>query len=180
MKRYIPCLTSAIAILVLLTSAIAQTTPEPKEAKVKPSELPAAVAAAIRENCAGCAIAKSTREVEHGVTIYDIEFKGKQGEIAIATDGSVVDREVPVSLNDVPAAALEVIRKTASGGKIKQIAKGEVRAELKAGQIIKLPTPKYFFEAELEKGNQVGEIEVTPEGQITEGPEWRKKGSKEN
>ena len=48
------------------------------------------------------------------------------------------------------------------------------------GLAFKLPTPKYFFEAELEKGNQVGEIEVTPEGQITEGPEWRKKGSKEN
>ena len=181
MKRLIISLLSSVVVLVLLTTAMGQTTPEgSKETKVKPSELPAAVAAAIKANCAGCSIAKSTREVEHGVTVYDIEFKGKQGEIAIATDGSVVDRETPVSLNEVPAPALEVIRKSASGGKIKQIAKGEVHADLKNGQIIKLPSPRYFFEAELVKGNQVGEIEVTPEGQITEGPEWRKKGSKEN
>src|SRR4030095_334217 len=172
-------LLTSVAVLVLLTTAVAQTEGT-KEAKVKPSELPAAVAAAIKANCAGCSIAKSTREVEHGVTVYDIEFKGKQGEIAIATDGSVVDRETPVSLNQVPAAALQVIRKSASGGKIKQIATREVHADLKDGQIIKLPSPRYFFEAELVKGNQVGEIEVTPEGQITEGPEWRKKGSKEN
>jgi hypothetical protein len=177
MKRLI--LMSAVAVLVLFTTAISQTE-DNNEVKIKKSQLPPAVADAIKANCAGCSIAKSTREVEHGVTIYDIEFKGKQGEIAIATDGSVVDRETPVPLNEVPAAALEVIRKSAAGGKIKQVAKGEVRAELKAGQIIKLPSPKYFFEAELEKGNQVGEIEVTPEGQITEGPEWRKKGSKEN
>lgn len=180
MKRCIFSLMSAVVLLVLSTTAVGQTTPEPKEAKVKPSELPAAVVEAIKANCPGCSIAKSTREVENGVNIYDIEFKAGQGEIAIATDGTVVDRETPVALSDVPAAALEVIRKSAAGGKIKQIAKGEVRAELKDGQIIKLPSPKYFFEAELEKGNQVGEIEVTPEGQITEGPEWRKKGSKEN
>lgn len=181
MKRLVVSLMSGVVMLVLSTIAMGQTTPEgTKEEKIKASELPAAVADAIKINCPGCSIAKSTREVENGVTIYDIEFKSGQGEIAIATDGTVVDRETPVALNDVPAAALEVIRKSAAGGKIKQIAKGEVRAELKDGQIIKLASPKYFFEAELEKGNQVGEIEVTPEGQITEGPEWRKKGSKEN
>ncbi|HSE34234.1 MAG TPA: hypothetical protein VLA93_21850 [Pyrinomonadaceae bacterium] len=181
MKRLIISLLTSVAFLLLLTTAIGQTTPEgTREEKLKPSQLPEAVAASIQANCAGCSIAKSTREKENGVTIYDIEFKGGQGEIAIAADGSVIDRETVVSLSDVPVAALDVIRKSASGGKIKQVAKGEVRAELRNGQIIKLASPRYFFEAELEKGNQVGEIEVTPEGQITEGPEWRKKGSKEN
>ncbi len=181
MKRLILSLMSALTVLVLFTTAMGQTTPEgTKEEKIKESQLPAAVVAAIKTNCASCSIAKASREIENGVTTYDIEFKGGQGEIAITTDGTVVDRETVVSLNDVPAAALETIRKAASGGKIKQVAKGEIRAELKDGQIIKLASPRYVFEAELEKGNEVGEIEVTPEGQIIEGPEWRKKGSKEN
>src|SRR5256885_695495 len=64
-----------------------------KETKVKAAQLPAAVAEAIRSNCPGCVIDKSTREVEHGVTVYDIEFKPGQGEMDVAQDGSVIDRE---------------------------------------------------------------------------------------
>jgi uncharacterized membrane protein YkoI len=151
-----------------------------KEEKLKTSQLPAAVVQAIKTNCTGCAIDKATREIENGVTVYDIEFKGGQGEIAIAEDGSVIDRETVVTQKDVPAAALDAIQKAASGGKIKQIAKGEIRAELKDGQITKLGSPRYVYEAELVKGNQMAEIEVSPEGQVIEPPEWRRKGAKEN
>jgi hypothetical protein len=77
------------------------------------------VAQAIKSNCLSCSIDRATREVENGVTVYDIEFKGGKGEIAIAEDGSVIDRETAVSLKDVAPAALEAIRKGASGGKIK-------------------------------------------------------------
>jgi len=34
--------------------------------------------------------------------------------------------------------------------------------------VIKLDTPKYLYEADLLNGNKVGEIVVTPEGQVTE------------
>ena len=44
--------------------------------------------------------------------------------------------------------------------------------ELKDGRVIKLDTPKYLYEADLLNGNKVGEIVITPEGQVTEGPEW--------
>jgi hypothetical protein len=46
------------------------------------------------------------------------------------------------------------------------------RDELKDGRVIKLDTPKYLYEADLLNGNKVGEIVVTPEGQVTEGPKW--------
>ncbi|HSE18838.1 MAG TPA: PepSY-like domain-containing protein [Pyrinomonadaceae bacterium] len=151
-----------------------------KEQKVKIAQLPTAVAEAIKTNCSGCTIDKATREIENGVTVYDIEFKRGHGEIAIAEDGSVIDRETVVPLNDVPAAALAAIRTGASGAKIKQVAKGEIRAELKDGQIIKLGSPRYVYEAELKKGNQVAEIEVSSEGKVIEGPVWVKRGAKEN
>jgi uncharacterized membrane protein YkoI len=151
-----------------------------KVVKLKISELPTAVVEALKTNCAGCSIDKATREVENGVTVYDIEFKHGRGEIAVAGDGYVIDRETIVALNDVPAAAQEAIRKGAAGAKIKLVAKGEIHAELKDGQVIKLSSPRYVYEAELVKGNQQAEIEVSADGQVIESPEWSRKGTKDN
>ena len=151
-----------------------------KEEKLKISQLPAAVVEAIKTNCSGCSIDKATREIENGVTVYDIEFKRGKGEIALAGDGSVIDRETVVLLKDVPAAAADAIRNGAAGAKIKQVAKGEIHAELKDGQIIKLDSPRFVYEAELEKENQVAEIEVSSDGRVIEAPRWTKKGAKEN
>jgi uncharacterized membrane protein YkoI len=174
---------SSICLIIFLIGAtvVGQTTEEgAKEEKIKISQLPDAVAQTLKTNCARCAIDKLTREIENGATIYDVEFKQNQGEIAIAADGSVIDRETVVSVDDVPAAALDAIRKGAAGAKIKRVMKGEIRAEIKDGQIIKLSSSRYVYEAELEKKNQVAEIEVTADGQIIEPPEWRRRGSNEN
>ena len=177
MKRSHLSLTFGVSIILLLT-ATASAQEEGKEQRLKVSQIPAVVTESIRSNCANCVIARATREIEHGVRVYDIEFKRGQGEIALAEDGTVIDREIVVQPTEVPAPALAAIH--GAGGKIKQIVRGETRAELKEGKLIKLDTPKYFYEAELEKGNQVAEIEVSPEGQITEAARWVKKGSKEN
>jgi uncharacterized membrane protein YkoI len=181
MKRTIVSVMCEAVVLIALATSLSQATQDgTKEEKVKPSKLPPAVAQAIKTNCTACTIDKATREIENGVTVYDIEFKSRQGEIAIAEDGFVVDRETVVQLKDVPAAALEAIQKAAAGGKIRQIAKGKIHAELKEGKIVKLGSPRYVYEAELQKGNEVAEIEVSPEGQVIEAPEWRKRGTKEN
>ena len=178
MKRLFVFLMCSAILAIASTITVGQNSA--KEEKLKTSQLPAVIVEALKTNCSGCSIDKATRDVENGVTIYDIEFKRGQGEIALAEDGSVVDRETVIPLKDVPAAALDAIRKGASGAKIKQVAKGEIRAELKDGQIIKLASPRYVYEAELEKGNQVAEIEVSSEGQVIEAPAWTKKGAKEN
>jgi hypothetical protein len=121
-----------------------------------------------------------TREVENGVTIYDIEFKRGQGEMDVSETGSVIDRETVVHARDVPPLALDAIRNASPGTRIKQIAKDEVRAELKDGKVITLDAPKYLYEADLVKGRLVAEIQVTPEGQVTESPKWKARGAKEN
>jgi uncharacterized membrane protein YkoI len=166
-------------VLACAFSAIAFSSPQDsKEQKIKPSELPAAVMDAIRIACPNCEISSATREVENGVTIYDIEFKTGQGELDVAEDGSVIDRETVVSLVDIPPAALAAIQK--AGGKITQIVKDEVRAELKDGNIIKLDTPRYLYEADLAKGNQVAEIQVSAEGEVIEAPQWHLRKGKRN
>jgi hypothetical protein len=181
MNRLFVSLLSSLILAIAHTITAGATIQEgAKEQKLRISQLPAAVVEAIKTNCPSCSIDKAAREVENGVTVYDIEFKRGEGEIALTEDGSVIDRETVVKLKDVPAAAVEAIQKGAAGGKIKQIVKGTIHAELKDGQIIKLGSPKYVYEAELARGDQVAEIEVTAEGQVTEAPEWRKKGNKDN
>lgn len=169
-----------VVLITLSTSVTLAMQEGTQEQKIKPSQLPPAVVQAVKANCPGCSIDKATREIENGVRVYDIEFKRGQGEIAVAEDGSVIDRETIVAIKDVPAAALDAIKKGASGGKIKQVSKDEIHAELKEGQIIRLESPKYVYEAELVKGNQVAEIEVTAEGKVIEAPAWGKRGTKEN
>ncbi|HJZ67667.1 MAG TPA: PepSY-like domain-containing protein, partial [Blastocatellia bacterium] len=153
-----------VVTMLALAAPITRATQGAKERKVSASQLPAAVKEAIKSDCPSCIIAKATREVENGVTVYDVEFKTGQGEMDVAEDGSVIDRETVEQTKDIPAAALEAIRKGAAGGKIKQIAKDEIRAELKDGKVVRLDTPKYRYEADLVKGNQVAEIQVSPEG----------------
>lgn len=181
MNRLLVFLLCSVVLAIAHTITSGQPMQESgKEERLKVSQLPSAVVDAIKANCPGCVIDKATREIENGVTVYDIEFKRGQGEIALVEDGSVVDHETVVLRKDVPAAALDAILKGASGAKIKQITKGEIRAELKDGQIIRLDSPRYVYEAELEKGNQMAEIEVSSEGQVIEAPVWTKKGAKEN
>jgi hypothetical protein len=178
MKYSHPSLSSKLLIILILSPSAWAAQEGAKEERLKPSQLPAAVAEAIKSNCRNCVVDKATREVENGVTVYDLEFKYGQGEMDVAEDGSVIDRETVVHPNEVPPAALTAIRK--AGGTIRQIVKDEVRAELKDGQIIKLDPPKYLYEADLSKATQTAEIQVSPTGQVIEPPYWRRKGTKEN
>jgi hypothetical protein len=150
-----------------------------QEQKVNVSQLPAAVKQALETHCPNCKIDKASREVEHGVTIYDFEFKGGKGEMDVTEDGLIVSRETMVQPEAVEAPALNAIRQAAAGGSVVQILKEEVTADLVEGKVVKLDSPKYFYEAELVKAKDVAEIKVTPTGEVIEAPVWRKKGTKE-
>lgn len=168
-----------LALVMLIMSSIARAQESAKEEKVDVSQLPAAVAQALKTNCPNCVIDKATRELENGVMIYDFEFKSGQGEMDVTPDGLVVSRETVVQIDDLPAPARDAIRKGAASGRVAQVLKEEVRAELKDGKVLKLGTPKYFYEADLVKDDKVAEIVVSPEGQVIEAPVWKRKGTKE-
>lgn len=169
----------AILVLALTMSAgwiTQEGRAQTKKAKV---ELPAAVAKAIKDNRPNASIDKLEVEKEAGINLYDIEFKAGQGEIEVAEDGTVMDIATIVKMKDLPKAALAAIRKGAAGAKITQLEKSEVRAEIKEGKINKLGAPKYVYEAELAKGNQRAEIQVTPDGEVIEAPKWKTRAAKE-
>jgi hypothetical protein len=105
-------------------------------------------------------------EKERGIRLYDIEFKAGQGEIEVAEDGTVIDVTTIIDMKDAPEAVATAIQTAARGRAIKQLEKSEVRAEIvkegDKGRILKLSSPKYVYEAELDRG----EIEVASDGTL--------------
>ena len=153
--------------------AESQSKTESKKARV---ELPAVVAKAVRDNVAGAEIESLEVETEAGIKLYDIEFKAQRGEIEVAEDGTVMDVATIIQAKDVPKPAMDAIHKAAAGATIKELEKSEIRAEIQKegdkGRIVRLPAPKYVYEAELVKGKQKGEIQVAPDGRIVEALKW--------
>jgi hypothetical protein len=157
MKR--PLLIGAALVLVAAGAA-------GQDAKGEQAQIPAVVKQAIQANKPGAEIDKLEVEKEAGITLYDIEFKARQGEIEVAEDGTVMDVTDIVDENALPEPAAKAIRTAAKGQAVKQFERSEVRAEIvkdgSKGRISKLSTPKYVYEAELTKG----EVEVTPDGKV--------------
>lgn len=144
-------------------------------------ELPAAVVQAIEENVPGAEIDFVEVAEEAGITLYDIEFKADRGEIEVAADGTVLDVVTFITMEELPEAAAKAIQDAIEGAKIKRLEKSEIRSEIKKegeiGTLVKLDTPRYVYEAELEKDGQTGEIEVDADGNITEPLKWDTKES---
>lgn len=150
---------------------------EPKP--VKPEvELPEAVAEAIKANVPDAEIDFVEVAEEDGITLYDIEFKADRGEIEVAADGTVIDVVTVITMEELPEAAAKAIKDAIEDATILRLEKSEIRSEIKKegemGTLIKLDTPRYVYEAELEKDGQKGEIEVDAEGNITEPLKWDK------
>jgi uncharacterized membrane protein YkoI len=152
---------------------------EPKPLKQE-VELPAAVAEAVETNTPGAEIDFVEVAEEAGITLYDIEFKANRGEIEVAEDGTVIDVVTVVTMEEIPEAAAKAIKEAIGDAKILRMERAEVRTEIKKdgeiGTLVKLETPRYLYEAELEKDGQTGEIEVDAQGNITEPLKWDTSG----
>jgi uncharacterized membrane protein YkoI len=152
---------------------VAQSTAQEEKTEV---ELPAAVVKAIEDKMPNAEIDKVEVEENGGIKLYDIEFKADQGEIEVAEDGTVIDIVTIITMDDVPEAAAEVLKKAIEGTTIIRIEKSEVWSEVEIdgdlATIVKLDSPKYVYEAEVMKGDQTGECEVAADGTIIEPLKW--------
>jgi len=137
--------------------------------------LPPAVAKVVKQYRPKAVIDKLTVEQQAGTDLYDIEFKGTEGEMEVAADGRIIDIVAIVQMNSLPRAAADAIQKVTreAGAKIVRLEKSEVHSEIADGKIVALPQFKYLYEAELvKKSGQTGEVTVAPDGTIVEGPKW--------
>ena len=154
--------TAVITVMSVATAAAGQS----QTARSKPKDLPPAVATAVEANRPGAEVDKLTIEKEHGITVYDFEFKANQGEMDVLADGTVLDVATVVEMKDIPEAVAATIRREAKKRPIRQLTRSEVRAEIVSekgkGRVAKLTTPKYVYEAEFADS----EIEVAADGTI--------------
>ncbi len=188
MKRNNMALLGVVVFLVLgLVMSTGCAKKEGEESAEKPEavesqaakpevELPAAVVEAIEANVPGAEIDFVEVAEEAGITLYDIEFKADRGEIEVAADGTVIDVVTIITMEELPEAAAKAIQDAIEGATIKRLEKSEIRSEIKkegeVGTLVKLDSPRYEYEAELEKDGQTGEIAVDAEGNITEPLKW--------
>jgi uncharacterized membrane protein YkoI len=125
-----------------------------KEVKVSVSDLPDVVKATLEKEVSGGTIGKIEKEEKDGKVVYEVDFKieGKEFELKIADDGTVLKKEaeeekeekegeerdkedrdeaVTVALNDLPQAVQDTVTNEAKGGEI-----GEIEKEEEGGKVV--------------------------------------------
>jgi len=92
-------------------------------ASLKLTDLPAAVQKTVNENLKGADIKSIGKEVEKGVTQYEVEtmLNGKHRDFNVDAKGKLVVVEEEIDLASVPAAAKATIEKKVAGGKLRMV-----------------------------------------------------------
>jgi hypothetical protein len=86
-------------------------------------DLPAAVQKTVQDTLKGAEIKNISKEVEKGVTQYEVEtiLKGKHRDFNVDAQGKLVVVEEEVDMASIPAAAKAAIEKKMAGGKLKMV-----------------------------------------------------------
>ena len=92
-------------------------------ASVKLKDLPAAVQKTVNETLKGGEIKSIDKEVEKGVTQFEIEtmLNGKHRDFNVDAKGKLIVVEEEVDLTNVPPAARAAIEKKVAGGKLRMV-----------------------------------------------------------
>ena len=86
-------------------------------------DLPAAVQKTVQDTLKGAEIKNISKEVEKGVTQYEVEtmLNGKHRDFNVDAKGKLVVVEEEVDIASIPAAARAAIVKKMAGGKLKMV-----------------------------------------------------------
>lgn len=109
---------------------------------------------------------------KEGLKVYEVELEqnGQEIEVMLAKDGTLLEVETEMTVQELPEAAAKAIEKAAEGAIINEVSKETTYAVVK---LIKLDQPQTSYEAELSKEGTVCEIEVAADGTILEQSEWK-------
>ena len=137
------------AIVAATLSASAQ------DKKIERSAVPPAVEKTIQAQSQGATVKGLATEREHGKLQYEVEtmVNGHSRDLAIATDGTLLEVEEEVAFNALPAAVQSALTAKAVGAKITKVESLTKKDKLVA------------YEAATLKGAKKGEIQVGPKGE---------------
>jgi len=105
--------------LVLVAGLLAQE-------KLDPSKLPPKVSETLKARFPGAMVTQVTKETENNEVVYDIEMTigGKKHEMDCKEDGTLIDLQNEVPASELPAGAVDAIKKKYPGSTIKEV--GEI------------------------------------------------------
>jgi len=128
------------------------------EQRVKMDDLPAAVRNTVKEQSQGAQVRGFSKETENGTVFYEAELKidGRNRDLLIAADGTVVEVEEEVAFESLPPAVKAAYEKRVAKGKIES-----VESVSKGGQIV-------AYEARVRVGGKVSEVKLSPAGAALE------------
>ncbi len=121
----------------------------------------------IKESFPNASIVSTESKLKHFATVHEVELKddGKELEVTIAKDGTILKVETEVTLNDVPKPVADAIAAETKGREVLEIEKVERRGTIKAGKAQKLDTPEVYYEVEYRGFLGIeNEIKLTPDG----------------
>ena len=132
-----------------------------QERKINRSQLPPAVEQTVARESAGATIKGFATEVEHGQKLYEASLvvNGHTKDILIDRNGTIVEVEEQVSIDSLPAAVQDALRKNAGRGTISVVESLTKNSHLVA------------YEAQVKHGKRRSEIQVGPNGEKLKRPE---------
>ena len=148
-------------LMTVLVIGFAFSAAQAQEKKIRRDQLPPAVETTVSRESGGAAIKGFTSEIEHGQKFYEVSLSvnGHNKDILIDKNGSVVEVEEEVSLDSLPAAVQDALKKAAGGGTIENI-----ESLTKNGTLV-------AYEAHIKRGRKRLEIQVDPNGEKLKRPE---------
>ena len=143
---------------LLLTASLANAQ---AEKKIRRNQLPAAVEKTVAAESQGATIKGFAREVEKGKTYYEAELtvNGLTRDILMDTKGNIVEVEEQVSMDSLPVAVQDALKKAAGSGTIEVI-----ESLTKNGKLV-------AYEGHVKTGKKRSEIQVGPTGEKLKRPE---------
>ena len=128
----------------------------------KECSLSAAAQAAVKALFPNAVVEKCKMDEEE-IKMCEVKVKdsGKESEVTVAEDGTVLDVDSDETMDTVPAAVAETIK--AQNAEVKEIEKEVEYAQLK---VVKLDAPITSYEAEIVKDGKKIELEIAADGTI--------------
>lgn len=149
---------SIVSIVIPLAMCLAV---QAQEKKIKREQLPPAVEKTVAKESQGATINGFSTEVENGRRLYEVELtvNGHGKDISMDRRGNIVEVEEEVSMESLPAAVQEALKRAAGAGTI-----GKIESLTKNGKFV-------AYEAHVKTGAKRSEIQVGPNGEKLKHPE---------
>jgi len=155
MNLFIKIFTAVLVVGLTISIIKAQ------EKKITREQLPAAVRQTVDRESQGATVKGFATEVEHGQKLYEasLTVNGHSKDILIDKTGNIVEVEEQVSLDSLPPAVQEALKKAAGSGTIEV-----VESLTKNGKLV-------AYEAQVRHGRKRSETQVGPNGEKLKRPE---------